>query len=193
MVRPVDRAGPSDAPGADARVAGTADLASCGPPAPSLGQLVSQIGRSVGRSLHDALAPVALEPRQFQLLASVAAHEGCTQQAVGASLQIPPSRMVVLVDGLEARSLIERVANPSDRRAYALRPTEAGLALLSQAEPIVAAHEADLCHELSEQERAQLMVLLGRLAVRRRPRGDGSSGHASPGHGDHRGRGHHGG
>ncbi len=150
----------------------------CAPPSPgSLGFLISQVGRSVGRSFHEALAPLDLEPRQYLLLASVAARHGCSQQAIGGSLQIPPSRMVVLVDDLERRGLIKRIPNPADRRAHALQLTPAGRRLLNRARPIAEAHEADLCEPLDEHARATLVELLGRIAAHRRltlghPRGE---------------------
>jgi DNA-binding MarR family transcriptional regulator len=115
-----------------------------------------------------ALAPLGLEPRHYLLLRSVADAEGCSQQAVGDSLQIPPSRMVGLVDALEERGLIRRVPNPADRRAYELRLTPAGRGLLAMAEPLTEAFEAELSEPLSPSERDVLVALLGRLAERRR-------------------------
>jgi DNA-binding MarR family transcriptional regulator len=134
---------------------------------PPLGLLISQVGRSVSRGFHDALAPLGLEPRQYLLLRSVADAEGCSQQAVGGSLQIPPSRMVVLVDALEARGLILRVPNPADRRAYALRLTPAGRRLLAKARPVSEAFDAGIGEALSDTERTQLAALLARIAESR--------------------------
>jgi DNA-binding MarR family transcriptional regulator len=129
---------------------------------------MSQVGRSVGRAFHEALAPLGLDPRHYLLLRSVAEAEGCSQQAVGESLQIPPSRMVGLVDALEERGLIRRLPNPADRRAYGLRLTPAGRRLLAKAEPISEAFETEICEPLSPSERQVLVELLGRVAERRR-------------------------
>ena len=43
--------------------------------------------------------------------------------------------MVKLIDSLEARGLVERVRNPTDRRAYALHPTRAGLESMAEMLP----------------------------------------------------------
>src|SRR5580704_10662353 len=96
-------------------------LAPASPPHGSVAFLLSQVGRSVARGFHHCLEPLGLDPRQYLLLRAVGACQDQSQHAVGTALQIPPSRMVVLVDNLEGRGLIERVANPSDRRAHALR------------------------------------------------------------------------
>jgi DNA-binding MarR family transcriptional regulator len=136
------------------------------PPGP-VGLLLSQVGHSVARSFHACLQPLDLDPRQFLLLQTVGACRDQSQHAVGASLQIPPSRMVVLVDTLSERGLIQRVANPVDRRAHALRLTPAGRRLLQRATPVAAAFETELCRPLSAPERATLLALLSRLASAR--------------------------
>ncbi|MGH2879628.1 MAG: MarR family transcriptional regulator [Solirubrobacteraceae bacterium] len=59
---------------------------------------------------------------------------GASQQAIGERLQIPPSRMVAFVDALEQRGLLERRANPEDRRARALYLTDEGRELLAARE-----------------------------------------------------------
>jgi DNA-binding MarR family transcriptional regulator len=133
----------------------------------SVGFLLSQVGRSVGASLRRSLAPLDLDPRQYLLLRTVAACRGRSQHEVARALQIPPSRMVALVDGLEARRLLERIADPDDRRAHQLRLTPAGRRLLERARPVAERHETELCAPLSEAERAALVALVGRIAAHR--------------------------
>jgi DNA-binding MarR family transcriptional regulator len=137
-----------------------------GPPA-SVALLLAQVGRSVGKSFHTCLEPLDLEPRQYLLLRTVGACRDQSQQAVGASLQIPPSRMVVLVDGLEERGLLERVPNPADRRAHALRLTATGRRLVERAASVVVAHEAAVCEPLDAAERTVLLGLLERIVAHR--------------------------
>lgn len=129
---------------------------------------MAQAGRQAGAELHRALEPLGLEPRQYVLLRRVAAEEGCTQQAVSGALQIPPSRMVAIVDALEERGLIRRVPNPTDRRAHGLRLTPAGRRLLAKAGPLVEAYDSLVAHPLDESERAHLAALLQRIADHRR-------------------------
>jgi DNA-binding MarR family transcriptional regulator len=132
----------------------------------SVGFTVSTIGYAVARRFREILEPVQLEPREFALLRAVAATEGQTQQAVGERLQIPPSRMVAFVDALEARGLIERRQNPDDRRIRALHLTDEGHELLGRAFALAGAHERDLCAELSDEQREQLLELLEHVAAR---------------------------
>jgi DNA-binding MarR family transcriptional regulator len=132
----------------------------------SVGFAISSTGYAVARRFKEILAPLELEPREFALLRAVAASEGQSQQAVGARLQIPPSRMVAFVDVLEQRGLLERRQNPSDRRTRALYLTDAGRELLTRAFALAVEHERDLCADLSADEREQLLALLQRVGVR---------------------------
>jgi DNA-binding MarR family transcriptional regulator len=73
--------------------------------------------------------------------------------------------MVAVVDGLEAKELVERRANPDDRRARALYVTPKGRTTLAKVMQISAAHEAQVSAPLSAAERRQLIRLLQRLAA----------------------------
>jgi len=154
---------------AGAELAGADDDAtSCKPlvasaPFKSVGFTVSSIGYAVGRRFHQILAPLELEPREFALLRAVGAAEGQSQQAIAERLQIPPSRMVAFVDALEARGLLERRHNPLDRRARALHLTDDGRELLGRAFVLAAEFERDLCAQLGDGEREQLLELLQRV------------------------------
>lgn len=135
------------------------------PPARSVGFTVSSLGFAVAERFAQTLAPVGLEPKEFALMRSVRAAEGQTQQAIAAGLHVPASRMVALVDTLEARGLIERRHNPHDRRARELHLTESGATLLEDALARASALERELCAGMSEQEREQLLELLQRIGA----------------------------
>lgn len=136
-----------------------------GQPWVSVSFLLSQLGAANARWFHDTLVPVGLEPRQFAILRFIAMDEGQSQQALGDMLQIPPSRMVALIDELEERGLMERRPNPNDRRARALFVTPKGRKTLQAAMEKARAHEAELCSPLDPGERDQLIDVLSRLAA----------------------------
>jgi DNA-binding MarR family transcriptional regulator len=136
------------------------------PPLQAVGFVVSSVGYAVAKRFRATLAPLGLEPREFALLRAVGAAEGQSQQAIGERLQIPPSRMVAFVDGLEERSLLERRQNPHDRRTRALYLTAEGRELLERAFTLAGGLERDLCAELSDSEREQLLELLQRVGLR---------------------------
>jgi DNA-binding MarR family transcriptional regulator len=132
----------------------------------AVGFLLSSLGHAVAAQFSAQLAPLELEPRQFALLRRVAAREGGSQQAMGERLGIPPSRMVALVDELEARELLERRPSPSDRRAHALYLTSAGKRLLAKATALAASYEGELTQDLDAAERSRLIAQLDLIAAR---------------------------
>jgi DNA-binding MarR family transcriptional regulator len=87
-------------------------------------------------------------------------------------LGIERSGLVAIVDDLEARGFLARVAVPGDRRVQALRPTKAGEAALAEMLAAVEDHEERLLGPLNEEERATLLGLLIKL---RNHEGDGEA------------------
>jgi DNA-binding MarR family transcriptional regulator len=72
--------------------------------------------------------------------------------------------LVIIVDEMEQRGLIERRANPDDRRRYALHITEKGRSILETIGRISREHSQALLAATSEDERRQLGTLLQRIA-----------------------------
>lgn len=131
---------------------------------PGAAYLLSQVGAHSSRRWQERLAPIGLDPRSVLVLRHVGSQEGRTQASLSASLAVPPSRVVGIVDDLERRGLLERRANPSDRRAHALWLTDRGRTLLDEVVAVSRAHEADICAGLSESDRRQLIELLTVIA-----------------------------
>ena len=132
---------------------------------PGVAFLLSQLGYYSSRRWKARLAPFGLDPRQVMVLRRLAGDEGRSQQALGDALQIPPSRMVALVDALEQRGLLLRRPSPSDRRVRTLHLTKEGRRLLGEIMEISVEHEQQLCRGLQPAERGQLLTLLNRLAA----------------------------
>ena len=130
----------------------------------AVGFMLSSLGHAVAATFSARLAPLALEPREFALMRCLATREGASQQAIGERLGVPPSRMVALVDALEARGLLERRPSPKDRRAHALHQTAAGKRLLAKATAVAAGLEAELTEGLDAAQRAQLLEMLDHVA-----------------------------
>lgn len=138
---------------------------------PSVAFLVSRLGYEVSGQLTAGLAPLGIEPRDFGLLRAISQSGGGSQRSIGQALNIPPSRMVTLIDDLESRRLVRRRPHPSDRRAHALYLTSAGTRLLGKALAVAMDVEAALCAGLAPAERERLLGLLGRLAAGAAPPG----------------------
>jgi DNA-binding MarR family transcriptional regulator len=131
--------------------------------APTAGILLAKIGKVVERWLADALKPRELTPKHVGVLFQVRA-EPTTQQALIESVGVDPSKLVGLLNDLEAEGLIVRRRDPEDRRRHIVELSKEGRAQIAAAERAVAKVEEKLFAGISDEERAQLRRLLARVA-----------------------------
>lgn len=129
----------------------------------NLAFLLSQVGIHASSRFAARLAEVDLQPPLFRVLNLVDAAEGRSQQEIAKAVQAPPSRMVGFVDELEQRGLVERRADPKDRRVRALYLTPAGREALARGREIARQHEEELTEGLSGPERRRLVDLLRKV------------------------------
>jgi DNA-binding MarR family transcriptional regulator len=73
-------------------------------------------------------------------------------------------RLVALIDELEDRGLVARDRDPGDRRNYAISLTDEGRRLLTELGRVAGQHEHAITAGLDDDERAQLLALLRRIA-----------------------------
>jgi DNA-binding MarR family transcriptional regulator len=131
---------------------------------PSAAFLLSQVGAHAAARFGERLAKVNLTPPHAGVMRIVQSTPALTQQALAAALGTLPSRLVVLLDDLEAKNLIERRPHPSDRRSYALYLTTKGEATWKEITSIGREHQAALLAGLSPLEQKQLTDLLQKIA-----------------------------
>lgn len=126
--------------------------------------LLAQVGAHAAAMFAERVEQIGLVPAHAGILRLVQGSEGLSQQTLGSELRVLPSRLVVLIDELEERGLIERRDHPTDRRSYALYLTDKGRDTLKAIGRIARAHQDSLCAALDDNERAQLAALLRRIA-----------------------------
>lgn len=126
--------------------------------------LLAQVGAHAAAKFAERLRELELTPAHAGIVRILLTTPGMTQQALATALGTLPSRLVALVDELEAKGLVERQSNEEDRRRYALRLTGRGMAMLQSIGRIAREHQQKLLAALSEEERRQLAVLLQRVA-----------------------------
>ena len=135
-----------------------------GDTAPStLAFLLSQVGVYASRQFSERIAEAGLHPALFRVLNLVDAAEGRSQQAIGEAIEVPPSRMVGLVDELEQLGLVERRPHPTDRRVRALYLTAKGRDTLKRGREIAKAHERDLTKGMPTADRKRLTQYLQKI------------------------------
>ena len=144
--------------------------------------LLAQVGAHAASKFAERIRPIGLSPAHAGILRILDAAPAITQQALAGALGSPPSRLVALVDELEAKGLVKRQANETDRRRYALRLTAKGESALHTIGNLVREHQDALLAALSQDERQQLTALLIRIADQQ-----GLRKGVHPGYSQHRG------
>lgn len=115
--------------------------------------------------LERALSPFGLTLSRFEVLSVLLfSQQGQLPLGkVGERLQVHPTSITSLVDGLEAQGCVVRVAHPEDRRARLAQITDQGRATVIEAKDAVAECYADI--GLTSRESAQLIELLSKVRV----------------------------
>ena len=126
--------------------------------------LLAQLGAHAASQFAERLGVFELTPPDAGILRLLRVAAGLSQQELAAKLQIHPSRLVAILDNLEKRGLVERRANPDDRRLYSLHLTKDGGEVLEKIGKVAREHHDALLAALSREERNELTTLLLRIA-----------------------------
>jgi len=110
------------------------------------------------------LAPLAIRPAQFSVLAVIDANAGLSQNALAQALGIERAGLVRLLDGLEARGYVVRIPSLVDRRSHALALTPEGRRALVRMRALVRRHEEQLIAKLGRGQHAALLRALAAFA-----------------------------
>jgi DNA-binding MarR family transcriptional regulator len=126
---------------------------------------LSQVGAHAARRFSERVQTIGLTAPEAGILRMVNLDPGISQQALAEHLGVLPSRMVVLIDALEKKRLIERRPSAEDRRTYALHLTRTGTQMLEQLRHLATEHDKEICGALDDKERAILAELCRRIAA----------------------------
>ncbi len=136
-----------------------------------LGRLVGHLGYFVRRAqlwiFQDfirTLAAVDIRPAQYSVLLVIEANPGLSQATLSQTLGIERARLVRLLDGLEARKLVQRRRSKSDRRSHTLSLTAQGHGALVRIKALADEHEQRLAQKVGVRSRKTLLRLLSVFA-----------------------------
>jgi len=128
-----------------------------------LGDLLMRSARAQRRRWHETLAPWDLSPHHARALRVVCSRDGVRLSELADRLRIAPRSATEVADGLQERGLVERSADPLDRRAVLLRPTAEGLRVQGEVAAARTADSEELFARLSAEDRAALARILRTL------------------------------
>jgi DNA-binding MarR family transcriptional regulator len=116
--------------------------------------MLSEVRR---RLLDDCTLP------RFDLLANLERRDGQTLAELSRRMLVTAGNLTGLVDRAERDGVVERRADPRDRRLSRVYLTAKGRELISELLPVHAAHVVELVRGLEVSERRELRRLLGKL------------------------------
>lgn len=101
--------------------------------------------------------------QQFALLLVLAQRPGASQRELVDASGMDKSTLKEMLERLVARGWVQRERDPADSRAWTMRVTEAGRALIEGLLPQVAAAQREILAPLPEQDRPVFMRMLRTL------------------------------
>ncbi len=132
---------------------------------PQIGFLLSQVGAYASQQFGKLLKEIDISPSHAGILRIVSLSEKISQKELADRLSILPSRLVVLIDELENKKLIERRNDPADRRSHMLHLSENGYKILKSLSIIAKTHSDQLGSGLTAEERNFLASILQKIAA----------------------------
>jgi DNA-binding MarR family transcriptional regulator len=130
----------------------------------SLGLLFRQVRDAMWARMEQELAAAghALNFSQFITIKTLAAGTASVTELARAAY-LHPGAMTRLLDKLEARGILARVADPADRRALHIHLTPAGLAIWNDINECAQRVHALATAGMTDAERTQLYGLMARV------------------------------
>jgi DNA-binding MarR family transcriptional regulator len=140
----------------------------------ALGFLVADVARLMRRAVQARLGDDPITYAQARALVYLSRQEGARQVDLAEQLEIQPITLARLIDQLAGAGLVERRADPVDRRVYRLHLTPAAAPRLAAIREVVAAVRAEALGDLDADETARLVAGLRRIRTNLgAPRGSG--------------------
>lgn len=143
----------------------------------NLGALMADASRLMRRAFDARARSIGVTRPQWQVLSVLRRHEGINQGGLAEILEVEPITVCRMVDRLQEAALVERRADPADRRSWRLHLTSKAQDLLETLRPLADEMIAQALEGISEDDRAALRGALDRIRqnLAQRPTGGAMS------------------
>jgi len=129
----------------------------------TIGFLLNDTARLFRRSFNARTKGSGITALQWRLITYLKRHEGIRQGPLAELIEVEPITLSRMVDRLVESELVERRADPADRRAWRLYLTPRAGDLLGGMREMADALTAEATEGLSDAERDQLIELVERV------------------------------
>jgi DNA-binding MarR family transcriptional regulator len=121
------------------------------------------VARQLRERSQETLAPWDITPAHLRALRTLRRHGTMRLSELSDHLHIAPRSTTEVVDALEARDLVQRRADPGDRRATLVEVTEHGAEILAAIRDTRGAEAGRVFGRLAPADRAELARILTQL------------------------------
>jgi MarR family transcriptional regulator for hemolysin len=130
-----------------------------------LGFLLADVQRLLRRRFERAAEAegLGLSASEARTLAYIAAYSGRRQTALAEVMNVDPMTLVGYLDALEAKGLVERCPDPSDRRAKLVRPSPTAAAMTERVRTVGRTARETAMRGLTDDDVAALRRMLRRM------------------------------
>lgn len=129
----------------------------------NLGSMLADTSRLLRRSFDARARGIGVTRAQWQVLSTLLRHEGVNQGGLADLLDVEAITVCRMVDRLQEAELVERRADPLDRRSWRLFLTPRAHELLGQLRPLADTLIEEALAGLDRDDRERLRELLDRI------------------------------
>jgi DNA-binding MarR family transcriptional regulator len=131
---------------------------------PDLGAMLHRLTSAVAQRELPLLRVHELEMWDYVVLGGLEHDSAPTQAQLATTVRRDKTRLIVILDRLEARGLLHRTPDPDDRRNRIVTLTDAGRTVLAECRRDIRTMESDLLSTLSSPDRTAFVRALSSLA-----------------------------
>lgn len=125
-----------------------------------LGFLIGDAARLMRRAFDERVRDSGVTRPQWRVLGLLKRFDGSTQVSLAEMMDVEPITLGRMIDRLQDAGLVERRADPADRRAWRVHLTRAGEDRLVELKPLATALFADAVNGLSAGQQTELEAML---------------------------------
>lgn len=129
----------------------------------TIGVLITDAARLLRRRFDARARRIGVSRAQWQVLIALARAQGINQAALAERLEVETITVGRMVDRLADAGLVERRADPADRRAWQLFLTPHARTMLADLAPVASALRAEMLDGFDAGEQVMLHALLVKL------------------------------
>jgi len=129
----------------------------------SIGFLMADVTRLLRRAFDERARGIGVTRPQWRVLTVLARNEGINQNMLADRLEVEPITLSRMVDRMQDAGLVERRADPADRRAWKLYLSDNATPLIAELRALGDVLSDEALEGISAAERDTLADLLDRV------------------------------